>query len=110
MSLQSSSIRVDIYLPLFYNNNQKIEKSKFVDTFNELVEMFGGCSADQHSIVGSWKDPDSNMLYNDENIIYHIICKDSDKNRSILKEYKEKLKERFRQKEILMYYINVNRF
>lgn len=101
---------MDIYLPLYYNNNQKIEKSKFVDTFNELVEMFGGCSADQYSILGGWKDPNSDALYNEENRIYHIICVDSEENRTILKNYKEKLKERFRQKEIMMYYINVNRF
>ena len=103
-------IRVDIYLPLYYNNNQRIEKSKFVDTFNELVEMFGGCSADQYSILGSWKDPNSDTIYNDENRIYHIICEDKEENRTILRKYKEKLKERFQQKEIMMYYINVNRF
>ena len=67
--LSSSSIRIDIYLPLYYNNNKKIEKSKFVDTFNELVEIFGGCSADQYSILGSWKDPNSDTLYNDENYL-----------------------------------------
>lgn len=49
-------------------------------------------------------------LYNDENRIYHIICKDTEENRNLLREYKEKLKERFQQKEIMMYYINVNRF
>jgi hypothetical protein len=108
--LSSSSIRVDIYLPLYYNNNQSIEKSKFVDTFNELVEMFGGCSADEHTILGSWKDPDSDILYNDENTIYHVICEDRKENSNLLSRYKEKLKERFRQKEIMMYYISVNRF
>ncbi|HJT84894.1 MAG TPA: hypothetical protein VJ697_10465 [Nitrososphaeraceae archaeon] len=110
MPSSSSSIRVDIYLPLFYNNNKRIEKLKFVDTFNELVGMFDGCSADQYSILGSWKDPHSDALYNDENRIYHIICEDTEENRTILRKYKEKLKERFRQKEIMMYYINVNRF
>jgi hypothetical protein len=72
--------------------------------------MFGGCSADQHSILGSWKDPNSDTLYNDENRIYHIICKDTEENKNLLSKYKEKLKERFQQKEIMMYYINVNRF
>ena len=101
---------MDIYSPLYYNNNQIIEKSKFVDTFNELVEMFGRCSADQYSILGSWKDPNSDTLYNDENRIYHIICEDTGENRTYLRKYKGKLKERFRQRDIMMYYINVNRF
>ncbi len=82
--LSSSSIRVDIYLPLYYNNKQRIEKSKFIDTFNELVKMFGGCSADQHSILGSWKDPNSDTLYNDENRIYYIICEDTEENKNCL--------------------------
>jgi len=72
--------------------------------------MFGGCSADEHTILGSWKHPDSDILYNDENTVYHVICEDRQGNSVLLSGYKEKLKERFRQKEIMMYYISVNRF
>ena len=105
-----SNILVDIYLPIYYNDKQPVEKSKFVETFNELVEMFGGCSADDNTIMGRWKDPHSNYVYDDEIRIYHIICSDSEHNKDRLKQYKHILKERFRQKEILMYYVSVNRF
>ena len=107
--MSSSTIRVDIYLPMNYNNKKPIEKSKFVDTFNELVEIFGGCSADENTILGSWKDPNTKYPYSDENRIYHVICENTERNREILSKYKGKLKERFQQREILMYYIKVNR-
>jgi hypothetical protein len=108
--LSFSNILVYIYLPVFYNDKTAVEKSKFVKTFNELVEMFGGCSADENTIMGSWKDPITNYVYDDEIRIYHILCPDSESNRDMLKQYKEKLKDRFRQEEILMYYVSVNRF
>ena len=51
--------------------------------------MFGGCSSDQHSIIEGCKVPNSDTLNKDENRVYHIICKDSDVNRNILKKYKK---------------------
>jgi len=108
--LSFSNILVYIYLPVYYNDKTPVDKSKFVETFNELVEMFGGCSADENTIMGSWKDPITNNVYDDEIIIYHILCLDTEFNRTLLRQYKEKLKNRFRQEEILMYYVSVNRF
>jgi len=38
-----------LYLPLYYNNKKPIEKAKFVDAFNEISLLFGGCSAEKNT-------------------------------------------------------------
>ena len=104
------SLRFDIYLPLYYNNKQPIEKSNFVDVFNELSNLFGGCSSEENSLMGSWIDPKSNIRYDDENRVYHIICDKTLDNIQIISNYKEKIKYLFQQEEIMIYYIHIYRF
>ncbi|MGD1834468.1 MAG: hypothetical protein ACPKQO_01960 [Nitrososphaeraceae archaeon] len=55
-----------------------------IDTFNELVEMFGVCSSDKHSTIGSWENPDSDIEYKKKcNISY---LQGLGQNKIILKE------------------------
>ncbi len=97
------SLRFDIYLPLFYNDKKPIEKSKFLEVFNELTILFGGSSSEENSILGSWIDPKSGIRYDDENRVYHVVCDDTSDNVQKMQDYKEKLKGIFQQEEIMMY-------
>jgi len=92
---------------LSYNNKTPVESSKFVDTFNELEKMFGGCSAEVSPIFGSWIDPTSSITYRDKNRIYHVICDKTAFNMELICSYKEKLKCIFEQEDIFMYSITV---
>ncbi|MDQ4074357.1 MAG: hypothetical protein M3162_08665 [Thermoproteota archaeon] len=98
-----SKIRVEILIPKQYNNNEFIEDKKFLDTYSELVDQFGKISKIS-DIAGNWVEPKTNIFYEDENHIIWIICDDSQENKIFFSKYKEILKERFQQKEILMYY------
>ena len=104
------SLRFDIYIPLRYNDKKLIEKSKFLDVFNELTGLFGGSSSEENSIMGSWIDPKSGIRYDDENRIYHIICDNTADNIQKMQDYQENLKGTFQQEEIMMYYIHIYRF
>ncbi len=39
-------IRFEILLPLFYNDGRPIEREKFLQTDDELVQQFGATSTD----------------------------------------------------------------
>jgi len=108
------SVRFDIYLPIYYNerdaagNRIEVEKAKLLDTFKELRNRFGGISAEEHRIIGSWLD-DAGIVNDDENTVYHIVCDLTRENMQWLSNYQDLLTDRFRQKEIFMYYIHVYR-
>ncbi len=102
-----SKIRVEILIPKQYNNNEFVEDKKFLDTYSELVDQFGKISKIS-DIAGNWVEPRTNIFYEDENHIIWIICDDSQENKTFFSKYKEILKERFQQKEILMYYYLIN--
>src|SRR5215469_5033616 len=45
MIFLSNKIRVEIVLPLYYNDKTQIEPGKFLETRRELTANFGGCTA-----------------------------------------------------------------
>ena len=47
-------IRFEILLPLFYNDGQAIEKEKFAETDDQLVQQFGATSTDTVVVRGQW--------------------------------------------------------
>lgn len=110
-----SEIKVEILLPKLYNANESgerkvIEGKKYSDTFNDLMDMFGGCTVDNTPLLGGWVDPTTKERIDDENTTYWIVCENTDKNIVLLREFKEKLKERFQQKDIMMYSIPIDTF
>jgi hypothetical protein len=44
-------IRFEILLPLFYNDGRPIEDERFVETDDELVQLFGATSTDSVVVV-----------------------------------------------------------
>jgi len=104
-------IKCDIYITLQYNDKTDVEKEKFLTVFEELGDLFGGCSVDENSLInGRWINPETNEVMDDQLRPYQIVCEKNASNVQILANYKEKLKEVFKQLDIFMYYIHVHRF
>src|SRR5437879_1304207 len=57
-------IRFEILLPLFYNDGRPIEREKFLQTDDELVQAFGATSTDTVVVRGRWVY--QSTVYNDQ--------------------------------------------
>lgn len=110
-----SDLKVEILLPLHYNEDpkgkrKKIEGSKYAETYDDLMSKFGGCTIDDSPLLGGWVDPSTRKRISDENTTYWVVCKKTKTNMAFLHGFKRKLKKRFEQKEMMMYYMIINRF
>ena len=108
-------LKVEILLPLLYNEDRagkrkKIEGEKYSETFEEIVDKFGGCTIDNSPLLGGWIDPLTKKQIKDENSTYLVVCKKTKKNLEFFRKLKKKLKIRFQQKDIMMYYVTINKF
>lgn len=104
------SFKIDIIIPKFYNDRTKVEANKHVQTYKEIITHFGDCTEDKSPLKGDWTDPDTGEKHKDRNFSYWIICKDNYSNVFFLDEFKEVLRKRYDQKEILMYSTLINEF
>lgn len=93
--LLSDKQLVTILLPKFFNDGQRIPNKIFKQTFNEILDLFGGYSIGS-TVKGAWKD--NNKIYKDENITVNIITDNFDE--LTLSTLVNNLKERFKQLEI----------
>ena len=108
-------IKVDIQLPLRFNPDEvekvgkEIPDELFFQTYEELLDLFGGISTSNVPIAGSWIHPTMKKRYDDDTRIFTVVV-DSEDRKTISKVpkitnlilYKNKLKERFKQEEIFM--------
>lgn len=90
--------RYEILLPLVYNDGKEIEKEKFFQTDQELVEKFGATTTDTTIAIGSWVY--KGVLYKDRLIRIRVDVEDTEDARKFLEDFKEVLKERFKQIDI----------
>lgn len=88
---------------------EKIPEDYFFETYEELLAMANGISTSNTPILGSWINPKDKTRYNDRSIVFSVVIESEDKmtlyNITKIKElmeYKDKLKKRFKQKEIFM--------
>ena len=99
-----SEIKVEILIPIEYNDGSFIEDEKLIQTYDEIVDRFSACSLNDDRIT--WKmegSQNKGVLYNDKLRSIWVICEDNQENRDFFTEFNTKLCERFRQEEILMY-------
>jgi hypothetical protein len=96
--------RYEIYLPLTYNDGRDIEGAKFVDTEIELFARFHGLTAMQRdsatALRGLWEE--AGRIFEDRIIVLTIYADAASDAYEFLKGYKERLKQRFEQLEILI--------
>ena len=90
--------RYEILLPLVYNDGEEIEKEKFFQTNEELVNRFGATTTDSIIAAGSWLY--KGVLYNDKLLRIRVDADDSQETRNFFIEFKEKMKNRFKQIDI----------
>lgn len=95
-----------IYLPLQYNDGREIETEKFLEARTELLERFSGITLLQETnpLQGLWGHQEKQ--YTDE-IITITILDFVRESQEFFTGYKETLKQRFEQIDILIYYHTV---
>ncbi len=90
--------RYEILLPLNYNDGTPVEPERFQETRRELVDRFGALTMDASPISGRWVS--SAREYTDELIRFVIDTEATPETDAFFRDFKERLKERFRQLEI----------
>lgn len=90
--------RYEILLPLAYNDGTEIEREKFDKTFGDLLNEFSAVTLDSIISMGHWLY--KGVLYKDRLMRFRIDVEDTSKTRKFFQEYKDTLKERFKQKDI----------
>ena len=107
MKFNPNKIRVEILLPLSYNDGKPIEKYKFVNTERELAQHFGGCTT-LIPVEGLWIDDDLKE-YADINSGFYVVALLNKESISFFEAYVKKLKKRFKQKHILLTFLPIRR-
>ena len=92
-------LRVEILLPLRYNNKKLIQPSYFLKTEEELANRYGGCTA-LTPRSGTWISPRDSRIYQDISSGFYVDCPDNKKTITSLNTYSEVLKKRFKQKKM----------
>ena len=107
MKFNPNKIRVEILLPLSYNDGKPIEKSKFANTERELAQRFGGCTTLIPS-EGLWIDDDLKE-YADINSGFYVVAPLNKESTIFFEEYVKRLKRRFKQKSVLITFLAIKR-
>lgn len=92
-------IRCEIVLPKKYNDGSDVEPQAYKITWDELVDRFGGVTANE--ATGGWSR--FGKVYEEENHVYKVdFCINVARSqlKFLEKEYKQILKARFRQLDI----------
>lgn len=111
----ASKFKIEILLPLYYNPDEngvrkKIGDNEFSETYKDLMKQFGGCTIVPNPVSGGWINPDTGTEITDELIAYWVIYENTEENIEFLKNFKEVLKERFKQEYIMMYSVSITQF
>ena len=101
-------LKVEIMVPIFYNNGTNVEAEKYRILFEELVMQFGAVSSEDNNVInGYWINPQDNKAYADKNKVYWIIVPDTEENRQYFINLQNKLESLFKQESILIYFTPV---
>jgi len=90
--------RYEVLLPLKFNDGQPVPWSLIGDTLLELRQRFGAASFETQTILGIWRQDGTE--YHDEMVRVFVDVEDRPEHRQYFRDYKAKLKSRFRQFEI----------
>jgi hypothetical protein len=97
--------RIEIYLPLDYNDGRPIEDSKFIHLEDDLLDRFEGLTAVQRQfpLQGLWRS--HSRIYRDRVVIFTAMDfqnKTDFETIHYLERLKKRLKKKFAQLEILI--------
>lgn len=101
-------LKVEMLVPIYYNNGTNVEAEKYRIMFEELVKQFGAVSSEDNNIInGYWINPQDNKAYADKNKVYWIIVPDTEENRQYFVNFQDKLESLFDQESVLIYFTPV---
>lgn len=95
-------LRIEIIIPFKDNDDNRFGEELHGQTFDELMDHFGGCTYDKNPLIGGWLNPNTGRKFVDENFCFWIICIDNITNTYFLNDFKEELKKRYQLDEILI--------
>lgn len=94
--------KYDIYVPLKYNDGQKIEAETIRSIKEELVDAFGAVTVSSLSspYQGTWKY--GGVEFIDDIIKIEVVATNDRATKIFFKDFKERLKESLQQIDILI--------
>jgi hypothetical protein len=98
--MTASFRRFEILLPRQFNDGQPVPDDLFADTLLELRTQFGAVSSETQVIRGLWQHED--QVYRDDLVRVFVDVPDTAESIQFFREFKERLKVRFRQLDIWM--------
>jgi len=98
---------IHMLLPLNDNNGRRLDPQLFQQARGELTERFGGVTAFIRSpALGLWKEDDQE-INRDEVVMFEVLAEEID--RDWWSSYRQQLEEQFRQKELMIWAVDVTR-
>jgi hypothetical protein len=92
--------RYEILVPLFFNDGRPVPEPLLAQTFFELREKFGAASWETQVVRGAWEY--QGTIYEDNLTRFWVDVEDKPQHREFFREFKETLKARFEQLDILI--------
>jgi hypothetical protein len=90
---------IQLLLPLYGRDGQKLGPQAFAQTRSEIVERFGGLTAYTRAPAsGLWQEDDGATVH-DELVIYEVMSQDFDE--AWWKSYRALLERRFDQEQLV---------
>lgn len=108
-------LKLEILLPIYHNPDKNgkrklIDGAEYSETYQDLMNQFGGCTHVPNPVSGVWINPDTGEEITDQLTVYWVVYENTEDNIAFLKNFKEVLKERFKQNDIVMYSISITKF
>ena len=105
--MSSSWRRFEVLLPLRFNDGREIPPEWLGEAVLEIVDRFGAASYETQKVEGHWRY--AGVAYRDDLVRVVVDVPDSDENRSWVKEFKGRWKDRLEQLElwVVSYLIDV---
>jgi hypothetical protein len=90
--------RYEILVPLVFNDGTPVPEALLVETFEELRAQFGAASWETQTLRGVWEQ--HGVIYEDNFTRFFVDVPDAAQHREFFTEFKQKLKQRFKQLDI----------
>ena len=95
-----SGRRFEILLPLRFNDGSVVPETLIAETLIELRRKFAAVSSETQRIEGQWQH--EGQVYRDDLIRVFVDVEDTERNRNFFREFRERIRSRFRQLSIWM--------